>query len=156
MKNLLFLSLLILFACKGMNDNDDESNLPDDFDMNNWIDENTILKHKNLLSFDIEYQDYSKDFTPQNNTILPQPQIQYEKDSIVVVFYETVWVGCPIIGNVRIENDTIKLLYDNVCHPDDDELINEEVDLELRYVLKNDAIFQNKVWKAESRNLQKK
>lgn len=163
MKYSNLLSVLFLFnlffSCKSMTEEDDQQYIfPADFDMEKWLDENTVPKHKNLKSFELisEYDLNLEPFTEQENTVLPSTQIQFSKDSITAFFYQTIGVGCPIIGNISIENDTVKLLYDMVCHPKANALINEEIKFKLKYVLKNDAVFKHKIWKAEMRNLQLK
>lgn len=157
MKYFLLISVLLFTNCKGINDAEEEEGLAIDFDLNTWIENNTIPKYENLISFELisEYDENLDAFNEQKGEILPKNQVQIEKDSIIAVAYQTIPVGCSIIGNIVIDNDTVELIYDTVCHPKE-ILVSEEVKFKLRYVLKNDGNFDDKNWKLVSKNLIKK
>lgn len=161
---LTILITLLIASCSNGNSDDNVSEIKSDIieenpldlydsELNNeWIKKNTPKKNNNLLHFQyklgnhddfIKYRDILLSPYEKNEKKIKHSEmeiIEY-KDSIVISFWQNrILEGCPINGNLEVNNDTLKLLFEKVCSPHQEITGGEIVTMHHKYTLKPEAM----------------
>jgi hypothetical protein len=131
MKNILAIILFFLaFACSR------KETASEDFNYSQWINENTLPKHKALLKQKIE------DYKSPNDEyeFLSKPVIKTTKqvgDTLVVSIAAEMVLSCSLLSNIEIKEDSIFLLFGDICNPKQTDFVTENGNVLFTYWIYN-------------------
>ncbi|MFN6943548.1 MAG: hypothetical protein ACK4ND_01270 [Cytophagaceae bacterium] len=164
-KYIFICSFLLLGSCESYRtDNSDLEQQTEEIisqeliDFEVWFEENVKAKHSKLISFQATTaSEEAYEAWEEKPSYEPTPlEITYYEDSIKVAFYKMQFSGCGIFGNIVLEEDSLKLVFDNICDPNEEGYV-EEIDLfKFTYVIHYDKSFKKLFFKPEQKNLLKK
>lgn len=103
-----------------------------------WLSENRKPAHASLLDF--SYEQSSGDLIEE------QIILELEGDTLLATFRLIHPVGCLLIGDVDINEDSVTLQIDQACDPNQEAFVSEVADLIFTYKLKAQERMEHKTF----------